>query len=76
MQVKIIKNSESVFWYKDYIGQTFEVIGNPKYPDDLYQVINWINPKKIGNQNNHYIMKCDCIPLNEQRYKKLKRIIK
>jgi len=76
MRVKIIKNYESSFWYKDYVGKTFEVIGNPEYDDDLYQVVNWINPKKISNQNNYYIMKCDCINVKEQRYKKLKRIIK
>jgi hypothetical protein len=39
MEVKIVKASKDSYWYKNYIGEIFEVTG---VQDDIYEVRKWI----------------------------------
>lgn len=56
MYVKIIKCSGENDWYKNFIGNIFNVI----LEYNLYYLI----PKKIGSSDNHYIKPNDCEEIN------------
>lgn len=65
MKVKIVSCLKDEFWYKDCIGQIFDVVGTPQEDDDLYQ---------IYSTRDRYLMKCDVKIIN--RKDKLERILK
>lgn len=59
MKVKIVKCSEPQFWYKNHIGEVFEVEG---YDATNYDIIN--NPK----YSTHLLVKVDCQPQKESTH--------
>lgn len=67
MKVKIIKCSGPIYWYKEYVGQVFEV-DNITRPGGLYRVLN-ITPE-IGD----YLDIVDCMILEDYRNKRLNEL--
>lgn len=61
MRVRITGYFHESYWYKDKVGQTFEV---QEYLPDMHRVIPWEYPAR-------YIMVCDCVVIDEDRDKKL-----
>lgn len=56
-KVKVISCSDNIWWYKNYIGEEFEV---KNIPGIDYQVLG---PHSIGS----YLTKCDCVDLLEYK---------
>jgi hypothetical protein len=57
MKIKIIKCSSKIYWYKNYIGETYEVNSNRFY-DKLDESYNY--EIKAGNFTGNLILISDC----------------
>lgn len=69
MIVKITRCSGEMYWYKNDIGKTFDVLDIHQGSDyGLYRVVNLDNDKTV------YVEKSDCVKIDELRDNKLNEI--